>query len=128
MAGTVPIARSPVRFAAVARPRSVSPQSGQIEIQGEIITNDIVNLIIPRLSETQQQILFLLLKGCGVRETGREIGITHPAVIKHRKKIARIAREFLQDSEGVGATRSISSPTVSTGVAGGNSDNGTHSA
>ena len=72
---------------------------GQIEIQGEIITNDIVNVIVPRLSDTQQQILFLLLKGCGVRETAREIGITHPAVIKHRKKIARIAREFLQESE-----------------------------
>lgn len=103
-------------------------QAGQIEIQGEIITNDIVNLIIPRLSEIQQQILFLLLKGCGVRETGREIGITHPAVIKHRKKIARIARELLQDSEGVGAARSISSPTVSTGIVGGNSDNGAHAA
>jgi hypothetical protein len=76
-----------------------SQSMGHIEIQGEIITNDIVNLIVPRLSDTQQQILFLLLKGCGVRETGREIGITHPAVIKHRKKIARIAREFLQEQD-----------------------------
>jgi hypothetical protein len=76
-----------------------SQSMGHIEIQGEIITNDIVNLIMPRLSDTQQQILFLLLKGCGVRETAREIGITHPAVIKHRKKIARIAREFLQDKD-----------------------------
>jgi RNA polymerase sigma factor (sigma-70 family) len=75
---------------------------GQIEIQGEIITNDIINAIIPRLSDTQQRILSFLLKGCGVRETGREIGITHPAVIKHRRKIARIAREFLRESEGVG--------------------------
>jgi DNA-binding NarL/FixJ family response regulator len=75
-----------------------------MEIEGEIITSDIVNLIVPRLSETQQQILFLLLKGCGVRETAREIGITHPAVIKHRKKIARIASELLHESENVGAT------------------------
>ncbi len=89
---------------------------GQIEIQGEIITNDIVNLIVPRLSDKQQQILFLLLKGCGVRETAREIGITHPAVIKHRKKIARVAREFLQESEGHGASRLPSSPTP-TGLA-----------
>jgi len=71
-----------------------------VEIQGELITNDIVNRIVPRLSEMQQQILFLLMKGCGVRETGREVGITHPAVIKHRKKIARIARELLQESAG----------------------------
>jgi len=69
-----------------------------IEIQGERITNDIANRIVPRLSDMQQQILFLLMKGCGVRETGREVGITHPAVIKHRKKIARVAHELLLES------------------------------
>jgi DNA-binding CsgD family transcriptional regulator len=73
-----------------------------IEIQGERITNDIANRILPRLSDMQQQILFLLMKGCGVRETGREVGITHPAVIKHRKKIARVAHELLQESAGMG--------------------------
>jgi DNA-directed RNA polymerase specialized sigma24 family protein len=73
-----------------------------LEIQGELITNDIVNLILPQLSDMQQQILLLLMKGYGVRETGREVGITHPAVIKHRKKIARIARELLQESPSVG--------------------------
>ena len=87
---------------------------GQIEIQGEIITNDIVNLIIPRLSDKQQQILFLLLKGCGVRETARQIGITHPAVIKHRKKIARIAREFLREPDGTDASRLAPSTTAPT--------------
>jgi DNA-directed RNA polymerase specialized sigma24 family protein len=75
-----------------------SPMTVAIEIQGELITSDIANRIVPRLSDMQQQILFLLMKGCGVRETGREVGITHPAVIKHRKKIARIARELLQES------------------------------
>ena len=73
-----------------------------IEIQGERITHDVVNRIVPRLSDMQQQILFLLMKGCGVRETGREVGITHPAVIKHRKKIARVAHEFLQESADMG--------------------------
>jgi hypothetical protein len=72
--------------------------SGPIQIQGEIITQDIVNQIMPRLTDMQQRVLFLLLKGYGVREAGREIGITHPAVIKHRKKIARIARELLAES------------------------------
>jgi hypothetical protein len=43
------------------------------------------------------------MKGCGIREAARELGITHPAVIKHRKKITRIARELLQGSEGIGA-------------------------
>jgi transposase-like protein len=45
------------------------------------------------------------MKGCGVRETGREVGITHPAVIKHRKKIARVARELLQESTVVDLAR-----------------------
>jgi hypothetical protein len=75
-----------------------APMDVAIEIQGERITHDVVNRIVPRLSDMQQQILFLLMKGCGVRETGREVGITHPAVIKHRKKIARVAHELLQES------------------------------
>jgi DNA-binding NarL/FixJ family response regulator len=71
---------------------------GPIQIQGEMLSADIVNQIVPRLTDMQQRVLFLLLKGYGVREAGREIGITHPAVIKHRKKIARIARELLAES------------------------------
>jgi len=71
---------------------------GPIQIQGEMISADIVNQIVPRLTDMQQRVLFLLLKGYGVREAAREIGVTHPAVIKHRKKIARIARELLAES------------------------------
>ena len=102
------------------------PSVSHIEIQGEIITNDIVNLIMPRLSETQQQILFLLLKGCGVRETAREIGITHPAVIKHRKKIARIAREFLPDSGRVTTPPIQAASVTPLQGAGQDSANGSH--
>lgn len=81
----------------------LSPEPvGPIEIQGELITGDMLNLIVPLLTDMQQRVLFLLMKGCGVREAARELGVTHPAVIKHRKKIARIARELLQESEGVG--------------------------
>lgn len=78
------------------------PSIGPIEIQGEPITNDIANLILPLLSGRQRQVLFLLMKGCGVRQTARELGVTHPAVIKHRKKIARVAHELLQDFAGIG--------------------------
>jgi DNA-directed RNA polymerase specialized sigma24 family protein len=87
----------------------------QIEIQGQLITNDVLNLILPNLSDKQQQVLFLLMKGCGVREAARELGITHPAVIKHRKKIARIARELLQESEGVGVAVAVHNGTKETG-------------
>jgi hypothetical protein len=87
--------------------RISSPLIGQIEIQGELITGDVLNLILPLLSDMQQQVLFLLMKGCGVREAGRALGITHPAVIKHRKKIARIAHELLQESEGIGVAVAV---------------------
>jgi RNA polymerase sigma factor (sigma-70 family) len=92
-----------------------SPLVSQIEIQGELITNDILNLILPHLSDRQQQVLFLLMKGCGVREAARELGVTHPAVIKHRKRIARIARELLQESKGIGVAAAIRNGTGNNG-------------
>jgi hypothetical protein len=44
------------------------------------------------------------MQGCGVREAGRRLGMTHPAIIKHRRKIAHIAREILQQPAAVGAS------------------------
>ncbi|HTS18679.1 MAG TPA: hypothetical protein VMP11_13980 [Verrucomicrobiae bacterium] len=92
--------------------RGSSPLVEPIQIQGELITSDMLHLILPLLSEMQQQVLFLLMKGCGVREAGRELGITHPAVIKHRKKIARIAHELLQESEGIGVAVAVRDGTA----------------
>ena len=93
---------------------------GPIEIQGELITGDVLNLILPLLSDMRQRVLFLLMKGCGVREAARELGITHPAVIKHRKKIARIARELLQESEGVGVAVAVRNGAEDNGNGNGN--------
>jgi hypothetical protein len=83
------------------------PMASHVEIQGERITTETINLILPLLSEMQQQVLSLLMKGYGVRQAARELGVTHPAVIKHRKKIARIARELLPESEGIGVVVAI---------------------
>src|ERR1051326_1730523 len=60
--------------------------------QDGLLGDDIYQLIAPRLSDRQRSIVTLLMQGHGVREVARQLGITHPAVIKHRKKIARIAR------------------------------------
>ena len=87
----------------------------QIVIQGEVITSNTLDLILPHLSDMQQRVLFLLMKGCGVREAARELGVTHPAVIKHRKKIARLARELLQESEGIGVAVAIRSGATDNG-------------
>lgn len=67
------------------------------ELQGQLITDDIIDMVLPHISERQQQVLFMLAKGFGVREIGRALGISHPAVIKHRRRIAKIATEVLAD-------------------------------
>jgi RNA polymerase sigma factor (sigma-70 family) len=68
--------------------------------RGEIFSHDLVERITPHLSNKQLVVLELLMKGYGIREIGRKLGITHPAVIKHRKKIARIAREIMSEGGG----------------------------
>jgi RNA polymerase sigma factor (sigma-70 family) len=69
-----------------------------LDLVGEVMLRDIVQVILPHLNDTQQEILFLLMKGMGVREIAREIGMTHPAVIKHRRKIARVADSFVHEA------------------------------
>jgi len=69
-----------------------------VDLHSELFTQDIVDLVMLNLTDMQQQIFSLLMKGFRVREIARELHITHPAVIKHRKRIARIASEFLEDS------------------------------
>src|SRR5436309_1535810 len=42
---------------------------------GEVMTKDIVDLVVRHLNETQQKILFLFMNGMGVREIGRKLGM-----------------------------------------------------
>jgi RNA polymerase sigma factor (sigma-70 family) len=70
-----------------------------LDALSETMTKDIVNLVMPHLNEMQQEILLSLMNGMGVREIARELGISHPAVIKHRRRIARIASEFIREDE-----------------------------
>jgi DNA-directed RNA polymerase specialized sigma24 family protein len=72
------------------------------DLCSELITRDIVDLMLPQLNAKQQQILFLLLHGFGVREIARELRVSHPSIIKHRKQIARTASALLADN-GMGA-------------------------
>ena len=64
---------------------------------GEVMARDIIDLVSPQLNDTQRQILTLLLKGMGVREIARQLRMTHPAVIKHRKKIAGVGRRVFEE-------------------------------
>jgi RNA polymerase sigma factor (sigma-70 family) len=78
---------------------SVSDVADPLDAFGEVMTNDIIELVVPQLSEIQREILYLLMKGLGVRQIARELGVTHPAVIKHRRKIAQIMSSFLNESQ-----------------------------
>jgi DNA-directed RNA polymerase specialized sigma24 family protein len=83
-----------------------------LDVLSEVMTKDIVDLVMPRLTEMQQEILLSLMNGMGVREVARELGISHPAVIKHRRRIARIAGEFIRETE----TNSFTRPCRGEGV------------
>jgi hypothetical protein len=67
------------------------------EFPSGLMAWDMVEAMLPRLSEMQQRILLLLLSDRGVRDVARQLGITHPAVIKHRRKIARVARGLFNE-------------------------------
>ena len=82
-------------------PDAVDP----VELHDELIARDIIELIVERLTDIQQQILFLLMHDFGVREIAGELNTTHPTVIKHRKKIARIASCLHADYVSIGVTQ-----------------------
>ena len=74
-----------------------------VDLYSELIARDIVDLLVLKLTMVQQQILFLLMYGFGVYEIARELGVSYPAVINHRKRIARTAAALLADSACIGS-------------------------
>ncbi len=69
--------------------------TGRPDLRLELMTSEILELVTKQLTARQQQTLELLMKGCGVRETARRLGVSHPAIIKHRRKIARLTATLL---------------------------------
>jgi DNA-directed RNA polymerase specialized sigma24 family protein len=61
------------------------------EVLSQVSANDIVSLLSKRLSPREQLILTYLAEGLGVREIAVILKVSHPAVIKHRRKIAALA-------------------------------------
>ena len=76
---------------------AVDPVDGHAELAAQ----EIVELVMPQLTAIQQEILYLLMKGLRIREIARELKVTHPAVIKHRRKIARLASKYLHEPGGL---------------------------
>jgi len=76
-----------------------------VDLHSELVMQDVVNLLIVRLTDVQQQILFLLIRGHGVREIGRELSLSHTMILKHRKKIGHAASCLFAAPEGVGSRK-----------------------
>ncbi len=55
----------------------------------ELIAKVLPDRVQPHLSVRQHEVFELLRSGHGVRQTARILGISHPAVIKLRRKIVR---------------------------------------
>jgi RNA polymerase sigma factor (sigma-70 family) len=68
-----------------------------LDLHAEVAIQDIVDLMTTQLTEQQRRILFMLIKGFGVREIARLLQVSHPAVVKHRRKIAGIARALMAE-------------------------------
>ena len=69
-----------------------------LDLRSELITRDIIDLMIPQLTGIQHQVFSLLMHGFGIREIARTLRISHPMVINHRKKIAHLTSRLLADS------------------------------
>jgi DNA-directed RNA polymerase specialized sigma24 family protein len=66
-----------------------SPHGGGVF--ATVSAKDIVGLLNGRLSSREREILACLSLGFGAREIARRLGISHPAVVKHRQRIAQQA-------------------------------------
>jgi DNA-binding CsgD family transcriptional regulator len=68
---------------------------GQAETEGPIVglihTREIIFLLSQRLSSQEKSILNCLADGLGAREIAARLKVTHPTIIKYRRKIARLA-------------------------------------
>lgn len=61
------------------------------ELFGQVSAEDLFTLLRGRLSPIEKVILNLLAQGMGAREIAQQLKVTHPTVIKYRRRIATIA-------------------------------------
>jgi RNA polymerase sigma factor (sigma-70 family) len=60
----------------------------------DVSARDILSSLSKRLSNREVTILHWLADGLGTREIAKRLGISHPMVVKHRRKIAALARKL----------------------------------
>ena len=63
-------------------------------VLAEVSAREIVSALAKVLSDREMIILRWLSEGLGAREIAKRLGISHPMVIKHRRKIAALAQKL----------------------------------
>jgi RNA polymerase sigma factor (sigma-70 family) len=62
-------------------------------VLADVSAREMVSALSKLLSAREMVILHWLSEGLGVREIAKRLGISHPMVIKHRRKIAALAQK-----------------------------------
>jgi RNA polymerase sigma factor (sigma-70 family) len=60
----------------------------------DVSARDILAALSKSLTPREISILHWLAEGLGAREIGKRLNISHPMVLKHRRKIAQLARKL----------------------------------
>ena len=67
---------------------------GDNSVLQDVSARDILAALATCLSTREMSILQWLAEGLGTREIAKRLGISHPMVIKHRRKIAALAKKL----------------------------------
>lgn len=70
------------------------PVQNDDEFFGDLSARDILNQLTGRLTEFELEVLQLLAIGMGAREIGQQLKVSHPTVIKYRRRIAKHAQRL----------------------------------
>jgi RNA polymerase sigma factor (sigma-70 family) len=69
----------------------LAPLASHDHVLEDVSARDILLLLTERLSEREQIVLRFLVDGLGPREIAKRLKLSHPMIIKHRRKIAALA-------------------------------------
>lgn len=64
---------------------------GYQEFYAHVGARDILEQLADRLTDFERRVLELLAEGLGAREIALRLGVTHPTIIKYRRRIAQQA-------------------------------------
>ena len=97
---------SPKRRASQVTPEHEEEEFDLIEslpgndgVVDDVSARDIFTTLSKSLSEKEKRVLHWFAEGLGTCEIAKRLGISHPMVIKHRRKIATFAKQLLGTCE-----------------------------